>query len=60
MIDLHLYDGWNDDDQHPPICAGCGRPVCPDVIDDDILCRSCSDQLKRLDVCWPQDAEGWQ
>lgn len=52
MMDLFLCDGWADDEKHPPICAGCGRIVHPDDIDDYMLCRQCLLQLNGQQVSW--------
>lgn len=52
MIDLYLYNGWADDQKNQPICAGCGKIVNPDDIDDHLLCRQCLLQLNGQQVSW--------
>lgn len=45
MTEPRRYDGWM-------ICAGCGRTIVVDMVEDDILCPQCAAQLQRCDVCW--------
>ena len=51
-----MGDQWKD---NAPICAGCGAPIRPDWIIDDILCPTCLDKLHVNGPSWVE-AEGME